>query len=170
LTFNSYERESSVDQKFKFQGQGHIDDLGLNWDSFKWRNHQPDIGWFLNVDPLAEKYVHNSPYTFSENKVTSHFELEGLESITIHGTRQGSTGPSFSKNAARELQRIGGNSKSDNSFRLSAPLNNREEDRKEAATALVSHVVRVRSEIIESGQIMAEEPVTLVGNLSYHLN
>ena len=79
LTFNSYQRESSVENKFKFQGQEHIDDLDLGWDSFKWRNHQPDIGRFFNFDPLAEKCVYNSPYEFSENKVTSHVELEGLE-------------------------------------------------------------------------------------------
>lgn len=79
MTFNSFERENSVEQRWKFQGQEHVDDLGLNWDSFKWRNHQPDIGRFFNIDPLAEKYVHNSPYAFSENKVTSHVELEGLE-------------------------------------------------------------------------------------------
>lgn len=54
----------------------------MNWDSFKWRNHQPDIGRFFNVDPLAEKYVYNSPYAFSENKVTSHVELEGLEAMS----------------------------------------------------------------------------------------
>lgn len=79
LTFNSYQRENSVDQRWKFQGQEHIEDLGLNWDSFKWRNHQPDIGRFLNVAPLAESFYHNSPYAFSENKVTNHIELEGLE-------------------------------------------------------------------------------------------
>jgi hypothetical protein len=56
-----------------------LDDLGLNWDSFKWRNHQPDIGRFFNVDPLAEKYYYNSPYAFSENKVVAHVEIEGLE-------------------------------------------------------------------------------------------
>lgn len=81
LTFNSYQRENSVDQRWKFQGQEHIDDLGLNWDSFKWRNHQPDIGRFFNIDPLAEKYYYNSPYAFSENKVVAHIEIEGLESI-----------------------------------------------------------------------------------------
>jgi len=84
LKFNSYVRESSVPNTSKlFQGQEHIDDLGLNCDSFKWRNHQPDIGRFFNVDPLAEKYYYNSPYAFSENKVTSHIELEGLEAVTI---------------------------------------------------------------------------------------
>jgi len=37
------------------------------------------------MDPLAEQYAHNSPYAFSENKVTSHFELEGLEAIYSNG-------------------------------------------------------------------------------------
>ena len=84
LKFNSFVRESSVPNNMKlFQGQEHIDDLGLNWDSFKWRNHMPDIGRFFNVDPLSEKYVYNSPYAFSENKVTAHVELEGLEAESI---------------------------------------------------------------------------------------
>ncbi len=82
LTFNSYQRENSVDQKFKFQGQEHIDDLNLGWDSFKWRNHQPDIGRFFNIDPLADKYVYNSPYAFSENRVIDGRELEGLEWVS----------------------------------------------------------------------------------------
>src|SRR5690606_24723614 len=84
LTFNSYQRENSTPNKFKFQGQEHIDDLNLGWDSFKWRNHQPDIGRFFNVDPLAEGFYYNSPYAFAENKVTSNFELEGLEAVSIH--------------------------------------------------------------------------------------
>lgn len=82
LSFNSYQRENSTPNRWKFQGQEHVDDLGLNWDSFKWRNHQPEIGRFFNIDPLAEKYVYNSPYAFSENKVTAHIELEGLEAVT----------------------------------------------------------------------------------------
>src|ERR1044072_1860270 len=81
LSFNSYNRETSVANQYKFQGQEHQDELDLGWDSFKWRNHQPDIGRFFNVDPLSEKYYYNSPYAFSENKVTNHIELEGLESV-----------------------------------------------------------------------------------------
>ncbi|MEO6327694.1 MAG: DUF6443 domain-containing protein [Ginsengibacter sp.] len=66
-----------------FQGQRFDDDLGLNWIQFKWRNHDPQIGRFIEIDPLSDKYVYNSPYAFSENKVTGHIELEGLESISI---------------------------------------------------------------------------------------
>ncbi|MFN7436146.1 MAG: RHS repeat domain-containing protein [Bacteroidota bacterium] len=92
LKFNSYARENSLPNKTKlFQGQEHIDDLGLNWDSFKWRNHQPDIGRFFNVDPLAEKYVYNSPYAFSENQVVAHRELEGLEKVDIKNESGGPT-------------------------------------------------------------------------------
>ncbi len=80
LTFNSYNRENSLPNRLKlFQDQQHVDDLGLNWDGFKWRNHMPELGRFFGGDKLAEKYYYNSPYAFSENKVVSHRELEGLE-------------------------------------------------------------------------------------------
>jgi RHS repeat-associated protein len=88
LTFNSYTRQNSVPNTIKlFQGQEHIDDLGLNWDAFKWRNHQPDIGRFFNIDPLASKYVYNSPYAFSENRVINGRELEGLEWVNSTGQK-----------------------------------------------------------------------------------
>ncbi|MBX2954511.1 MAG: hypothetical protein KF846_00040 [Cyclobacteriaceae bacterium] len=79
LTFNSYQRENSVENKIKFQGQEHIDDLNLGWVQFKWRNHMPEIGRFFNIDPIAADYVYNSPYAFAENKLGMGVELEGLE-------------------------------------------------------------------------------------------
>lgn len=68
-----------------FQGQRFDDELGLSWIQFKWRNHDAQIGRFVQIDPLSEKYVYNSTYAFSENKVTSHIELEGLEAIFLAG-------------------------------------------------------------------------------------
>jgi len=41
--------------------------------------HDPRVGRFFAVDPLAHQYHYNSPYAFSENDVISHVELEGLE-------------------------------------------------------------------------------------------
>ena len=78
-TASSYQRATALENRWKFQGQEHIAALGLNWDSFKWRNHQPDIGRFFNIDPLSEDYYYNSPYAFSENRVIDGIELEGLE-------------------------------------------------------------------------------------------
>ncbi len=65
--------------KYKFQGQERQDELGLNWDSFKWRNYDYAIGRFMNIDPLAEDYAYNSPYAFAENKLGLGRELEGCE-------------------------------------------------------------------------------------------
>ena len=68
-----------VNKEKTFQGQRFDDDLGVNWIQFNWRTHDPLIGRFLQVDPLSEEYEYNSTYAFSENKVTTHVELEGLE-------------------------------------------------------------------------------------------
>jgi RHS repeat-associated protein len=78
---NSYENVLETENKFKFQGQEHQDDFDLNWYQFKWRMHDPAIGRFMTIDPLAEDYVHNSPYAFAENKVITFVELEGLEGV-----------------------------------------------------------------------------------------
>ncbi len=46
------------------------------------------MGRFFNIDPLSEKYAYQSHYNFSENKVVSHVELEGLEAIDANKVRQ----------------------------------------------------------------------------------
>jgi RHS repeat-associated protein len=78
----------------KFQGQELDDDLGINYYGFKWRNHDPQIGRFIQIDPLSDKYVHNSTYAFSENKVTSHVELEGLEAVETNTVMHSQNGKS----------------------------------------------------------------------------
>ena len=41
--------------------------------------HDPRIGRFFALDPIAAKYPWNSSYAFSENRVVDGVELEGLE-------------------------------------------------------------------------------------------
>jgi RHS repeat-associated protein len=63
-----------------FQGQEMLEDLGLKWNSFAWRNYDPALGRFFSIDPLAEKYSFMSPYQFSSNQPVHAPELEGMES------------------------------------------------------------------------------------------
>src|SRR5690606_28507515 len=66
--------------KYKYQGQELQDELGLNWDSFKWRNYDYALGRFMSIDPLSEKYEWQSVYSFSSNQPVHAPEIEGLES------------------------------------------------------------------------------------------
>ncbi len=67
--------------RYSFQGQEADHEIKGEGNSinYKYRMHDPRLGRFFAVDPLAPKYPHNSPYAFSENRVIDGVELEGLE-------------------------------------------------------------------------------------------
>jgi RHS repeat-associated protein len=74
------------DYGYGFQGQEKDDEWKGSGNSlnYKYRVHDPRLGRFLSIDPLAAEYAHNSPYAFSENRVIDAIELEGAESLKIN--------------------------------------------------------------------------------------
>src|SRR5690606_29206103 len=70
LSFNSYQRENSVDQKYLYNGMEAQKELNIGWYDFGARYYDPAICKFLSVDPLTEKYPGMSPYAgFANNPV-----------------------------------------------------------------------------------------------------
>jgi RHS repeat-associated protein len=69
-----------------FQAQEMDDEIKGDGNSmnYKFRMHDPRLGRFFSVDPLASKYPHNGTYNFSENRVIDGLELEGLEYVTFN--------------------------------------------------------------------------------------
>ncbi|WP_264560627.1 RHS repeat domain-containing protein [Flavobacterium sp. N2270] len=80
---------SSSAYRYGFQGQEKDDELKGEGNSlnYTFRMHDPRVGRFLSVDPLTKQYPHNSPYSFSENRVIDGMELEGLEYLSFHEAR-----------------------------------------------------------------------------------
>src|SRR5690554_2394867 len=71
--------------RYGFQGQEMDDEVKGKGNSvnYKYRMHDPRVGRFFAIDPLASKYPYYSPYQFSSNSVIVAIELEGLESSIL---------------------------------------------------------------------------------------
>lgn len=77
LTFNSYQRENSLDQNYKFNGKEEQTELGLGWLDFGRRMHQPEIGRFVTQDRFAEKYYALNPYQYGANNPIIFNDMNG---------------------------------------------------------------------------------------------
>ncbi len=95
LTYSDYDpfgtqqkgRYGGEDYRYGFQAQEMDNEIkGQGYSlNYEYRMHDPRIGRFFTVDPLAGDYPHNSVYAFSENTVINAVELEGLEkTVVIH--------------------------------------------------------------------------------------
>ena len=86
LTLKKSVENLRSDYIYTFQGQESDDEVkgAGNSINYKYRMHDPRVGRFFAVDPLAKQFAFNSPYAFSENVVINDVELEGLE----RGSRQ----------------------------------------------------------------------------------
>lgn len=80
---HSYNPTSPANENYNYTYQSQEKQEIGDWLSFKWRNYDPTIGRFFNVDPLSEKYAYQSHYNFSENRLVDSVELEGLESEQV---------------------------------------------------------------------------------------
>ncbi len=91
LEGRNYTLAGSEDYRYGFQGQEMDDEVKGEGNSvnYKYRMHDPRVGRFFAVDPLASKYPWYTPYQFAGNKVIWATELEGLEeNYTNDGNKQ----------------------------------------------------------------------------------
>jgi RHS repeat-associated protein len=68
--------------RFSFQGQEHDDEINGSTATsyaFEYRMHDPRIGRFLSVDPLAAKFPQLSPYSFAADNPIFFVDQLGLE-------------------------------------------------------------------------------------------
>jgi RHS repeat-associated protein len=66
---------------YKYNGKELQDELGLNMYDYGFRNYMPDIGRWMNIDPIAEKYYDISLYNYVDNNPTNNEDPDGKEII-----------------------------------------------------------------------------------------
>ncbi len=58
-----------------------FDDADLDCYDYGFRNYDPQIGRFPQLDPLTHDYPHYTPYQFAGNEPIANVDLDGLEEI-----------------------------------------------------------------------------------------
>ena len=83
LTFNSYQRVTSKQNDYLYNGKELQEDLGLNWYDYGARHYDPQLGRFFTQDRFSEKYYGLSPYQYAANNPTNLIDING-DSITVN--------------------------------------------------------------------------------------
>ena len=67
LTFNSYQRDSSMPDQYLYNGKELQDELSLGWLDYGARMYMPELGRWGVVDPLSSKFEIVSPFNYAYN-------------------------------------------------------------------------------------------------------
>ena len=55
----------SANYKYKYNGQELQEELGLGWYDYQWRNYDPALGRWFNIDTASELMRRYSPYAYA---------------------------------------------------------------------------------------------------------
>jgi RHS repeat-associated protein len=92
-----YEGDGSY--QYKYNGKEYQDELGLNFYDYGARNYDPALGRWMNIDPLAEKYYKNSPYSYGLNSPVYFIDPDGMR-IDVTALVKNKMDENDSKNSA----------------------------------------------------------------------
>lgn len=60
-----------------------FDDGDLNWYDYGFRNYDPQIGRFMQLDPLTDDYPELTPYQYAGCEPVANVDLDGLEPLPV---------------------------------------------------------------------------------------
>jgi len=78
LSYNSYTRENTTAQNYKYNGKELQDELNLGWLDYGSRMQEATIGRFTTMDPLMEKFTGFSPYNYVLNNPVLLIDPDGM--------------------------------------------------------------------------------------------
>ncbi|MCI5057874.1 MAG: RHS repeat-associated core domain-containing protein [Flavobacteriales bacterium] len=76
---------TGVENHYKYASKEKVEDFGLDWIDFGARFYDPGMGRWNSVDPLAEKYMTWSPYSYTLNSPMTFVDPDGRQVVDAKG-------------------------------------------------------------------------------------
>jgi RHS repeat-associated protein len=74
--------EGTLDNKNLYNDKELFDDADLNWYDYGFRNYDPQIGRFMQLDPLTFDYSFLTSYQYASGDPIGNVDIDGLEGET----------------------------------------------------------------------------------------
>ncbi len=72
-------KEGTLKNNYLYNDKELFDDGGLNWLDYGYRNYDPQIGRFPQLDPLSDDFPMLTPFQYASDDPISNIDLDGLE-------------------------------------------------------------------------------------------
>jgi len=77
--------EGYVQNEYLYNDKEMIGDAELEWYEYGFRNFDPQIGRFTELDPLTDNFTVLTPYQYAGNEPIANIDLDGLEPVSSIG-------------------------------------------------------------------------------------
>jgi RHS repeat-associated protein len=72
--------EGKLKNPYQYNGKEMLDeDADLNWYDYGFRNYDPQIGRFMQLDPLTDDYPELTPFQYASCDPITNIDIDGLE-------------------------------------------------------------------------------------------
>jgi RHS repeat-associated protein len=78
LSFDSYVRENTLKNNYKFNSKEEQDELNIGWYDYQARQYEPTLGRFTSVDPAADLMRRFSPYAYAFDNPVRFTDPDGM--------------------------------------------------------------------------------------------
>ena len=85
LSSHAFDGGSNIKNNYLYNDKELFEEADLNWYDYGFRNYDPQIGRFVELDPLTDDFSFLTPYQYASDDPITNIDLDGLEGLKSVG-------------------------------------------------------------------------------------